>query len=202
MILFTFAIIFIVLYLYYTINDVKRISNEIKKVSTDVQKLTLDFQGLNGSLNNLNLATNNLIIQKQSQGGAPVNSTVQLASKNNIQMKQALPTIVNQFNMNDDDDDDATSVNTEELKKIINENDCNEADDCNIKSDQVNESGNVDDDSDDDDEDDINDDLEIETVVEQPDLNKLKYEELKDLCKKKGISAKGTKDQLITRLNS
>jgi len=38
-ILFTFAIIFVVIYLYYTIIDVRKISLDIKKLSQDITKL-------------------------------------------------------------------------------------------------------------------------------------------------------------------
>lgn len=192
MILFSFTIIFVALYLYYTINDVKRMSNELKKINTDIQKLNMDIQGLNGSLNNLNLATNNLIIQKESP-----------AVVKPINQKQSPSVEVN--NLDDEDDDDATSVNTEDLKNIINENDDVEEEDVSKSEPEKKKDVlpvNDDDESDDNDD---NDDLEeedINTPVELIDFQKLKYEELKDLCKKKGISTKGTKDQLISKLQA
>jgi hypothetical protein len=195
MILVAFAIIFIVLYLYYTINDVKKISNELKKLSTDIQKINLDIQGLNSSLNNINLATNNLIIQKQSLTPPP--TSLQVLSKNN----QANQVIFHHDDEDEDDDeDDATSVNTEELKKIINDTDETippELEDTKLKSTPE----NIKKDSNEEDQDDNFDNIEkIDTTLEKPDLHKLKYEDIRDLCKRKGISSKGTKDQLISKL--
>lgn len=214
MILFTFAIIFVVLYLYYTINDVKRMSNELKKITSDVQKINLDIQGLNGALNNLNLATNNLIIQKQPQQISsvvvkPVNSQSSGAKNDSSCQKQSPSALINDLE-DDDEDDDATSVNTEELKNIINENDDVEEETSEVE--KKKESVIPIDDVSDDDESDDNDDLELEatsallksvaTPIETIDFHKLKYEELKDLCKKNGISTKGTKDQLISKLQA
>jgi len=207
MILFTFAIIFVVLYLYYTINDVKRMSNELKKITSDVQKINLDIQGLNVALNNLNLATNNLIIQKQPQTQQissvfvkPVNSQSSGAKNDSSCQKQSPSALINDLE-DDDEDDDATSVNTEELKNIINENDDVEEETSEVE--KKKESVIPNDDVSDDDESDDNDDLELEaTPAETIDFHKLKYEELKDLCKKNGISTKGTKDQLISKLQA
>ena len=206
MILFTFAIIFVVLYLYYTINDVKRMSNELKKITSDVQKINLDIQGLNGALNNLNLATNNLIIQKQPQQISPVvvkpvtNSQSSGAKNDSSCQKQSPSALINDLE-DDDEDDDATSVNTEELKNIINENDDVEEETSEVE--KKKESVIPTDDVSDDDESDDDDDLElVATPTETIDFHKLKYEELKDLCKKNGISTKGTKDQLISKLQA
>lgn len=200
MILFTFAIIFVVLYLYYTINDVKRMSNELKKITSDVQKINLDIQGLNGALNNLNLATNNLIVQKQSHQNTTASVQVVAKPVNNsqsCQIKQSSTALINDLE-DDDEDDDATSVNTEELKNIINENDGEEEEEKSSESEKK-ESIIPTDGVSDADESDDNDDLKLEETV---DFHKLKYEELKDLCKKKGISTKGTKDQLISKLQA
>lgn len=174
LILFTFAIIFVVLYLYYTINDVKRMSNELKKVNADIQKITHDLQGLAGSFNNLN-SSNNLLIQKQTQQLQPHTTTVIEVEKHTKNVP-----IINQIHSDDEssDDDDATSVNTEELKNIINDNV--------IEDDDENNEENV-------------EELVVKSDSEG-DLRKLKYEDLKDLCKQKGISSKGTKEQLIVKL--
>ena len=83
-----------------------------------------------------------------------------------------------------DDDEDDESVNTEELKQIL-----------------------VDDDEEDDDE--VYDEestQETQTLVQEhvpslDDLKKLKYDDIKDLCKKRGISIKGSKEQLIVKLS-
>jgi hypothetical protein len=191
-------------------------SSELKKITSDVQKINLDIQGLNGALNNLNLATNNLIIQKQPQQISPVvvkpvtNSQNSGTKNDSSCQKQSPSALINDLDDDDDEDDDATSVNTEELKNIINENDDVEEETSEVE--KKKESVIPTDDVSDDDESDDDDDLELEatsallksvaTPTETIDFHKLKYEELKDLCKKNGISTKGTKDQLISKLQA
>lgn len=195
MILFTFAVVFVVVYLYYTINDVKKLNAEVKKLSADVVKMNQDMQNIISTVSAFNKDVwdlkagvpsnvNNLLVKTQT---APAPSTVATSAAaaptmvdNQSTKKQS---VIDEIDL-DSDDDDNTSVNTEELKKIINENDHSDDEDTEQAVEAIV-------------------DKKVD-VVEQADttddLKKKKYDDLKELCKTKGLSTKGSKDQLIARL--
>jgi hypothetical protein len=195
MILFTFAVVFVVVYLYYTINDVKKLNAEVKKLSADVVKMNQYMQNIISTVSAFNKDVwdlkagvpsnvNNLLVKTQT---APTPSTVATSAAaaptmvdNQSTKKQS---VIDEIDL-DSDDDDNTSVNTEELKKIINENDHSDDEDTEQAVEAIV-------------------DKKVD-VVEQADttddLKKKKYDDLKELCKTKGLSTKGSKDQLIARL--
>jgi outer membrane murein-binding lipoprotein Lpp len=192
MILFTFAVVFVVVYLYYTINDVKRLNTEVKKLSTDVAKLSQDLTNIVSTMSNFNKDVmdmkagnvNNLLVKQQPQQTAPASAPQPVPAP-------AKQSIVDDIDSEDDDD---SSVTTEELKKIIVEND----DDTTSEKDDVT----------------AEDEAPQSVLAPEPesqqqqsastvnvdDLKKMKYDDLKELCKSKGVSTKGNKDQIITRL--
>ena len=49
-IIVVFAIIFIVVYLYYTISDVKKIHNEVKKLTMDIEKMNHSITSITGAI--------------------------------------------------------------------------------------------------------------------------------------------------------
>jgi hypothetical protein len=118
-ILVTFALIFVVIYLYYTITDVRKLSLELKKVSVDVQTLSNSFTKLNGELlevqkasldfnkvfNMNDMLTNELtgLLNNQCQGDQCEIKTVQVEQT--------------------DIEDDNESVDTTDIKKILNDDD-------------------------------------------------------------------------------
>lgn len=192
MILFTFAVVFVVVYLYYTINDVKRLNTEVKKLSTDVTKLTQDLQSVVGTMSNFNKDVmdmkagnvNNLLVKQQAAATAPQHTPVA--------QKQSVVDDI------DSEDDDDSSVTTEELKKIIveNDDDTTENNDGDGEVEDVPQSTQTPVSS----HDTVDSTPQTSTPLNVDDLKKMKYDDLKDLCKTKGVSMKGTKDQIITRL--
>lgn len=153
---------FIAFYLYHVIKDLKRVDSDVKQVATDVNKLTQDIQSLAKlvQVNRASVVVAPIVSDPLSVPMAPVG-------------EQLSP----QEEAEDDD-----SVNTEELKQIL-----------------------VDDDEDEDENEDDNEVYESQQTQEHTpsleELKKLKYDDIKDLCKKRGISIKGSKEQLIAKLS-
>ena len=149
MILSTFALIFVVVYLYYTINDVKKLSVEVKKNAADITKLTLEVQNAMSVITNLNKDV--LEVKGQS-----------VCNKRFEDLK-------------DDAQSEQSSVDSEMLKKIIVGEEDEETE---VKA--------------------------VETVAAEttPDFQNMKYEELRDELKRRGMSTKGTKLDLIARLSN
>jgi len=191
LILFTFAIIFIVLYLYSTINNVNKINLDLKKTNSDIQKINSDLQVITNSLNNLNLAINNLSIQKQSNiVETQIKQVVPSINKNTLSSPpiktESIKSTSNTNELEEEEDDDeevASSVDTEDLKNILNDGDKLKDDETDIDEENNSESNKS-----------------SKNDVKNVDITKFKYEELKELCKKKGISTKGTKEQLVAKL--
>lgn len=209
MILFTFAIVFIVIYLYYTIGDVKKMNSEVRRLVSDVSKLNQDVQNILAMMPKIPSTASNLQIPTghsapQSSGSAaaqvvPAQSQpqVQVTAKPvqvskpvvSAPVKQVLPPV------DDDEEDEASSVNTEELKRIINDVDDEVHDDNDVEVEKSLEKS-------------IEETLEhTESVVSDPlpseeNLKKLKAEEIKDLCRARGLSTRGSKEQLIAKLVS
>ncbi len=210
MILFTFAIVFVVIYLYYTIGDVRKMSSEVKRLTGEVSKLNQDVQNILAIMPKMPSSASNLQIPvpSSSQTQVQVQQVVQpVVQKQKVSVSsQSLPAqpssvqatsqLVKQVLPDDSDEDDASSVNTEDLKKIIND-----VDEVNV--DNV-EDGHIEVLHDELPEQEGHVQLEQETVKEEvfseEDLKKLKYEEIKDLCRTRGISTRGTKEQLIAKL--
>lgn len=190
MILFTFAIVFIVIYLYYTIGDVKKMSSEVKRLTADVSRLNQDVQNILGNLK-VGVPTCNVpAVQQKPQQVQPV--VVQPVVPQPVKAPVQQPAVVNDSE-SDDEDDDASSVNTEELKKIINdvEEDVEEDDEEGVDEAEkisVEDGGNT--------------EAPKTSVPSEEQLKKMKYDDLKEVCKAHGVSTKGTKDQLISKLLS
>lgn len=201
MILFTFAIVFVVIYLYYTISDVKKMNSDVKKLVLDVAKLNQDVQNILAIMPKIPMTASNLQIptpsqQSQSHGQpqqvppkvqqVTVQPNVQITS----QQKQPILPIVDES----DEEDDVSSVDTDELKKIINDADGVPGDVLEQKEAEppIQEY-----------EQDITEELSAKTeIFSEEDLKKLKYDEIKDLCRTRGISTRGTKEQLIAKLQA
>jgi hypothetical protein len=131
-ILFSFALVFVVIYLYYTINDVKRMHEDIKKVQTEVQSLTTTVNKLN---------TDVVEVQKMGADVGKVFNMNEMLSQelnslfNGPQFVQLDPsTIVQKACQGDicvvptttpvqqsNEDDDADSVDTTDMKKMLND---------------------------------------------------------------------------------
>lgn len=200
-ILVVLAIVFIVVYLYYTIKDVKKIHNE-------VQKLTANITDMNTSISNI---TSTLIPLLNSNQNQRVNSRdVELEGNN--QCAYVVSNIPKTNNVADDE----SSVNSQELKTIMETID-DERKEVTETQQCVNDVANLDDI-----EEMINEEqtlkdasqtLDITNLSEiaetkdedlsalsVDDLKKISYEQIRKYCKNNGINYKGTKDVLIYRI--
>ena len=161
MILSVFAIVFIVVYLYYTVNDVKKLSIEVKKNSADITKLTQDIQNAMNVLTNLN------------------NDVLEVKGKSIGTSKASLALVVDKDE--EETNSEESSVDSQMFKKIITGDDDDDGEDV-VEDEPLEE--------------------EVEEVPAPVDYKSMKYDELKDEAKRRGLSAKGSKDQLIARLES
>ncbi len=201
------AIVFIVVYLYYTIKDVKKIHNEVQKLTTHITEMNTSIANITSTI--IPLLNNNQVIASNdvSKGG-------QCVYVSNVQEK------VNMVNM-----DDESSVNSEELKTIM-ETIEDEAVQVKTETEQyINDIANLEDVKDVEemiveeqqtlkdvskslditkaiDVNEITQDVQEEDlkVFSVDDLKKLSYEQLRKYCKNNGINFKGTKDVLIYRI--
>lgn len=165
MILSAFVMVFVVVYLYYTINDVKRLSLEVKKNTTDISKLTQDIQ------NAMNVLTN-------------LNNDVMAVKGKNIQCELPPPKAEVQVLHDDDAESEQSSVDSEILQKIIVGDESDEEE------------------KEQDEEEVVTIEPTDDPIVQKPDFKTMKYEELREEAKRRGVSTKGTKDQLIVRLEA
>ena len=191
------AIVFIVVYLYYTIRDVKKIHNE-------VQKLTSNITDMNTSITNITSTLIPLLNSTQSH-----TTSVHPTGTDGNQCAY-VPNVNNDL-------DDESSVNSQELKTIMETIDDEEKEVVTETQQYVNDVANLDDV-----EGMINEEetlkdapktLDITKLVEiaetkdedfsvlsVDELKKISYEQLRKYCKNNEINYKGTKDVLIYRI--
>lgn len=196
-----FAIAFIVVYLYYTISDVKKIHSEVKRMSQDIDKL-------NQSITNI---TTTILPMLTFPSATPqqlpevVNS--QKPSNVNVHVQPRLPP----SKINEDEDDDIASVGSHELTQIMetidvdNDSDVDNIDDntkYNIDtSDTIVVKEEVP-------ETITNDEAVIasETIdigsLSAEDLKKVPYNDIRKYCKLNNIDDKGSKEVLIYRIKN
>lgn len=170
LILLTFSTIFVSIYMYYTIYDVKQLSKKVTSLSTEVLNLKVKVD-MNDS--------NSKRVSEQPPATKSIPEVVKscpivIKSEPVVPKSEPVQTVYNVTAPHNSDND---SVNTDELKKIINDSD-------DIIEVDENYEG-ID-----------NDEYEEEAV----DLHTLKLDQLKNMCKENGLSYKGSKDQVITRL--
>jgi hypothetical protein len=188
-ILFVCTTGFIAFYLFHLIRNLKRVESDVKQLSTEVGKLTQDIQTV------VNL------VQTTTLAKCVVPTT---ASPSQTQQEDISP------DLSPLDDE---SVNTDELKKILiqDDDDDEDDDDDDDDDDEVEEAENQEEEAENEEEEhDVQEDIlnTITTTIENvpvptsEELKKLKYDDIKDLCKKRGITIKGSKDQLIIKLLS
>jgi hypothetical protein len=191
------AIVFIVVYLYYTISDVKKIHNEVAKLTDDITKM-------NTSMSNISSTLTLLLTPAQcqpSQAGGVCNMPQAQITPIPVEVQQ----------------DDASSVNAQELMAIIEtiedektevKEEVHEVVDEVVHEEvheEVNDVANLDD---------IEEmmpqepqtlkdlsssitDLSMLSIAE---LKSVPYDTIKKYCKSNGIDNKGTKDVLIYRI--
>lgn len=221
MILFTFALIFLVVYLYYTIVDVRKIQREVKSLADEVATIkgrVSNCQKPSGTScpsgatakpsvhpQTQSHTQPGISSQAQGQGKAPtvVAEVVTVSIPSPVPDVQVVekpaPKTGGSFVIEDDDDDD--SVQTEEIRDAL---DCTDDEEIPVKQQEhVEPPAPL--------EATTSSSLEsiLDSAVETGagetdipgDLSKLKYEDLRELCKKVNINSKGSKEVLLKRLS-
>jgi hypothetical protein len=196
-----FAIAFIVVYLYYTISDVKKIHSEVKRMGQDIDKL-------NQSITNI---TTTILPMLTFPSAAPQNipdikRPVNVKTQDHIDKKNEVEV----------DNEDVASVGSHELTKIMesidvdNESnvDIDVAVDDDIKynidtSDEVVHVEEINQNITNQEVDAIvsNDAIEIGSMSAE-DLKKVPYNNIRKYCKMNNIDDKGSKDVLIYRIKN
>lgn len=197
------AIMFVVVYLYYTISDVKKIHNEVSKLTQDIEKM-------NQSITNITTT----IIPFLSNGPLTSSNYPDVFTQQDASNHASLPLPIHQqpstpdmpFHKQGKIQDDVSSVDSQELNTIMETIDdespleepvlAKALDITQIStsvsaSDEPIEDGNT---------------LAAhEGVVDLStlsleDLKKVSYEDIRKYCKSNNISYKGSKDVLIYRI--
>jgi hypothetical protein len=189
-----FAIAFIVVYLYYTISDVKKIHSEVKKMGQDIDKLNQSITNITTSiLPMLTFPSSQVAVSQPEHAVSPPVNVQTLKSQQ----------IYNQEDAQQDDDD--TSVGSHELNKIMETIDVDDGhidnkDDADTDSNTEEKVATF--------------DIELSTTVvaEQPiadigslsaeDLKKVPYNDIRKYCKSNSIDDKGSKEVLIYRIKN
>ena len=168
MILMTFTIVFVVVYIYYVIRDVKKIHGDVKKQSVEITGLASEIQEIKSVVSGMLASPPPLQMMPMPvpmPAPAPVKVPVAVA-------------VAVAVEKDEDEEEDVASVATDDIKKLVEDEEEPEA-----------EAGE-----------------EADTEVTSPDafteeqLKKLKLDEIKEVCKKFGLNAKGNRDVLIARI--
>ncbi len=184
MIIVFLAVTFIVVYLYYTIKDVKKISTEVQKLSKEVLALSQSISSITTTL--INQAP---VCYAPIATGVSVPQTVPVTS--NIQVT------VQDGTINDDESDDV-----DDLHQIIETIDDENTQAPNGTTDNVDISQlNTEDEHVASQSSSTEQELtKTTTKLDAKDLKSLSYETLKKYCKDNGIDAKGNKETLISKI--
>lgn len=187
LILMTFTIVFVVVYMYYTIKDVKKMYTEVKKHEQDIQnlqKLDGDIKEMKNILSmimgsgpmpdQIMMPHNATAVQYAPPPPPHVSSKHPHPPRSQMADDASIATDDIKKLVDDDDmlDEDMEIVPTEDETVLVQENACE----------QVQEAANVSD----------------EYTEEQ--LKNMKFDDLKEIAKKKKVSIKGTRESLITRI--
>jgi len=163
MILFTFALVFVVIYLYYTITDVRKMQRDIARLSSEVSALANK--------------------QPTAPQVAPAPSTAPVSPV--VEIKECKPIVESKVATASVEEDvlSESSITTEDIKATLD---------------------SVDADDEDEDEPVIVAQEDTQPTPSEVDvsgeLGKMKFEDIKELCRSKGIKIQGSKDVLIKRL--
>lgn len=196
-ILCIFAIVFVCVYLYYTIIDVKKIAVETKKNAQDVQNLITSIATLTKEVSELKKKAAGVCAVGGGGGAGAAVAACKLPVMNvtpKVVVSDAVPGEPPAAASAQDND----SVNTDDVKNLLGDipDDDDEVD--GVVEPVVDGGCDV--------EDDI---LESVTMKQEPkdyklmsedELKKEKYEDLKDYCRRINLSIKGNKDAIIQRI--
>ena len=216
MIIVTFSLIFIVVYLYYTITDVRNMQKTIKK-------LTDDLVIVSQKVHTLEDKCVQSFSKQQACNPAPKQDTLKdngkkgnVVSVTQVVVNETLPIDTTYVSCEDEDDQ---SVLTSEVREVL---ECTDDEEDGVVGDvpvdsSVDENvdainildiiNNKDNNTANDQEtiQVINEELHVELVekaaVSIEDVQKMKYDELRELSRKLNVNQKGTKDILVKRLS-
>lgn len=192
--LVVFAIIFIVIYLYYTISDVKKIHQEVSKLTRDMEFLNGSLQQMTAALltNTMPMATPGSVLDMQTV------SPVQPAKLETESVENPITPAVAPEQVQESNDDEVASQELQHIMESIEDDEEQEE-----QEEQNASSPNVDINSID-----VVDATESITnkhsvAIEKltmEELKKVSYDDIKKYCKEHSINTKGTKDVLIYRI--
>lgn len=198
LILFTFALIFVVVYLYYTIIDVRKMQKEIKRLNDEIVALRKSPSPPQPIVSHPQVTTEQVPVKatksKSESIQVPIVEITQTDSQvEKKNMSELLDTVL----------DDADSVVTDEIRDTLN---CTDDEEEVVANPEVTSLNATSQEVQDilkeipEDVNDIIDDIEKREKVDINELVNMKYDDLKDLCKKHNLTQKGTKEVLIKRL--
>ena len=220
MILMTFTIVFVIVYMYYMIRDVRKMYNDVKKQNEQIDTLKKSVDEIQSNITMISTTIQNQVppeilmsqfMPHMMPPGVPMGHMEQMGF---VQMSDMMPISHQQTQSQQQKEDDIESVKTEDIKKLIPD-DIEDEIDIDQQTSKNKKQSSVDMKQDNEDvcqetnvhdiDNDIDIDIEKEISSSQQSLNeeslkKLKFDELKDLCKKMNLSAKGTRDTLIERI--
>jgi hypothetical protein len=166
LILMTFTIVFIVVYLYYIVRDMKRMYQDFKKQAADVHTLQATVSEIKSAM------------EMVMYGAAPAAAAAAIAVTA-TEAAQVTPSPTTNHISNDDTE----SVESEDIRKLVEDGDDAEED---VPAQAPTA-------------------IEEEVAADEHPLTKdavmsMKLDQLKEVCKKNNLSAKGSRETLITRI--
>lgn len=195
-ILFTFAMVFVVVYLYYTIQDLRKAQVELKRLQDELAVV----KNLSNTVSCMKTDVDELKTVKHIKANiaAPTTATAPVATTVSV---EPIPT----------QEDVASSVDTEEIRDILDggmddeeivsqEGEVHEVDDVaseveeEVQQDtpveEVHEDENIE----------VNTDVPVKDQITPEELKNMKVDELKELCREYNLSTKGNKNDLLVRI--
>lgn len=172
LILMTFTIVFVVVYLYYMIRDVKKIYAEVKTHTTELANL----KSLAAEVQEIKTVVSGL-----ASSPPPAITEAMFLQQFIPQPPPAPPSVKPDVVISEKAvvDDDIESVATDDIKKLVEDDEEPEVHD----NDEI-----------------IKADLKQDAPFTEDSLKKMKMDEIKEICKKQGITIKGTRESLIAKI--
>lgn len=185
MILMTFTVVFVVVYMYYAIRDIKVIYSDVKKMEADITTLKTKQEALE----------NETKVIKQLISSVPPPQQQPMPMQEVFEMVFPVPKMPVTQHAVIVQEEDNDSVSTEDIKKLVPDDEEEPEQPTLETPEPVAEAVK-----------------ELEPVIEsqeepvktysEDELKKMKFEEVKDICKKMNVNTKGSKEVLISRILS
>lgn len=170
-ILTVFAIVFVCVYLYYTISDLKKVAVEVKKQSADIANIVTNLANVNKDLGELKKRAAACPVA----GGCAIKPQINVAAQPVVQVAELSQAEAAQPQAPAEPEDDASSVDTNDVKNLLSDIPDDDAADEDAPADPP-----------------------AARPVAWADMT---IDQLKKECKAAGLSTKGTKEALAGRLS-